>query len=130
MDYAVDSLFRSSTGTADVRSVPLPVPTAEVAHIFMHTQGSDALPSDDVRYLGQRVAERSGLAQADAEKRVIEVYARLQNSVRKAEVQAKQAADGARKASAYAALWLFISLLIGAFVASVAAIFGGRQRDL
>jgi hypothetical protein len=33
------------------------------------------------------------------------------------------------KASAYAALWLFISLLIGAFVASLAATYGGRRRD-
>jgi len=27
-------------------------------------------------------------------------------------------------------LWLFISLLIGAFVASLSATYGGRQRDL
>ena len=39
-------------------------------------------------------------------------------------------ADKARKASAYAALWIFVSLLAGAFVASLAATFGGRQRDL
>ena len=31
--------------------------------------------------------------------------------------------------SAYAALWLFISLLIGAFCASLAATYGGRRRD-
>jgi hypothetical protein len=28
------------------------------------------------------------------------------------------------------ALWLFITLLIGAFVASFAAVYGGRMRDL
>lgn len=44
-------------------------------------------------------------------------------------VAAKEATDKARKASATAALWLFISLLIGAFTASFAAIYGGRQRD-
>lgn len=27
------------------------------------------------------------------------------------------------------ALWLFVSLLVGAFVASLAATFGGRRRD-
>lgn len=42
----------------------------------------------------------------------------------------KAVADKARKASATAALWLFVSLLIGAFSASFAAIYGGRQRDL
>ena len=40
------------------------------------------------------------------------------------------AADKARKMSAYGSLWLFISLLIGAFVASLTAVYGGRQRDL
>ena len=44
-------------------------------------------------------------------------------------VATKEATDTARKASATAALWLFISLLIGAFTASFAAIYGGRQRD-
>lgn len=39
------------------------------------------------------------------------------------------AAEKARKASAYGALWLFVSLLIGAFVASLAATYGGRRRD-
>jgi hypothetical protein len=43
-----------------------------------------------------------------------------------AKVNAKEAADKARKASVYAALWLFVSLLVGAFVAGVAATFGGR----
>ena len=46
-----------------------------------------------------------------------------------AKAEAKEAADKARKASAYGALWLFISLLAGAFVASLLATFGGRQRD-
>jgi hypothetical protein len=43
---------------------------------------------------------------------------------------ARDAADKARKASAYTALWLFISLLIGAFAASLAATYGGRRRDV
>ncbi len=42
---------------------------------------------------------------------------------------AKETADKARKASATATLWLFVSLLLGAFAASFAAIYGGRQRD-
>jgi hypothetical protein len=45
-------------------------------------------------------------------------------------LRANTAAELNRKASAYAALWLFISLLIGAFAASVTAIYGGRQRDI
>ena len=58
-----------------------------------------------------------------------DTYARLQAKLNDAQAAAKDAADKARKASAYAALWLFISLLIGAFIASLAATYGGRQRD-
>lgn len=46
------------------------------------------------------------------------------------ETQAREAADEARKAAAIFALWAFASLLIGAFVASFAATYGGRARDL
>ncbi|MET0280810.1 MAG: hypothetical protein ABW278_06735 [Steroidobacteraceae bacterium] len=35
-----------------------------------------------------------------------------------------------RKNAAYASLWVFFSLLLGAFTASLLATFGGRQRDL
>lgn len=37
--------------------------------------------------------------------------------------------ETAREASAYAALWIFVALLIGAFSASLAATIGGKQRD-
>jgi|SRR5579862_4221767 len=43
--------------------------------------------------------------------------------------QAKTSADAARKAAAYASLWIFVSLLVGAFSASYAATWGGRSRD-
>ncbi|MGQ3179914.1 MAG: hypothetical protein ACT6SC_20175, partial [Blastomonas fulva] len=51
-------------------------------------------------------------------------------SVGLTEAKAKEAADTARKASAYAAMWLVVSLLVGAFFASLAATYGGRRRDL
>jgi MFS family permease len=44
--------------------------------------------------------------------------------------QATQLSDEARRNAAYASLWIFVSLLIGAFAASLMATFGGRQRDL
>ena len=54
------------------------------------------------------------------------IYALAQTKFRDAEITARDAADKARKASAYSAIWLFVSLLIGAFVASLSATFGGR----
>jgi CHASE3 domain sensor protein len=95
----------------------------------MHFIRAGSLPAEDVRYVGQIVSQRTGLTQQVAEKRVSDTYARIQAKLHDTEEAAKNAADKARKASAYAALWLFISLLIGAFVASFAATYGGRQRD-
>jgi len=64
------------------------------------------------------VAARTGLSQADADKRVNEVV-----------TQAKSDLDAARKATAQLAFWLTASLLIGAFCASLAATEGGQLRD-
>ncbi|AEH90891.1 hypothetical protein [Mesorhizobium sp. B263B2A] len=43
--------------------------------------------------------------------------------------KAKAAADTARKASAAFALVGALSVIVGAFIASVAAALGGKQRD-
>ena len=88
------------------------------------------MPDADIRYVGQVVAQRTELTQQEAERRVRDVFARLQATLNEAEAAARATADAAREASAYAALWLFVSLLSGAFVASWMATFGGRQRDL
>jgi hypothetical protein len=96
----------------------------------MNSMGTGTLPAQDLRYVGQVVAQHTGLSQQQAEQRVSETYAVAQTKLRDAEIAAKDAADKARKASANAALWLFVSLLVGAFAASLAATYGGRQRDL
>lgn len=126
MGYFVDSLFRKDSNAAVIATA---APRSEVSRIFMNTVLTGPLPTDDIRYVGQLVAQRTGLSQQEAEKRVTDTYARLQAKLNEAQDAAKEAADKARKASAYAALWLFISLLIGAFIASLAATYGGRQRD-
>ncbi len=120
----------ASTAAAPTsQSATGPAPTAEVVRIFANAASANALPPEDARYLGQLVAQRTGLSQQDAEKRVHETFARLQAKAATAKEQAKDATDKARKAGAYAALWMFISLLIGAFVASFLATIGGRHRD-
>ncbi len=139
MDYFIDSLFRRDTtiaataapaGSSEMQGGAVtPAPLAEVGRIFMTAIHMEALSAQDVRYVGQLVAQRTGLSQQEAEKRVTDTYAGAQASLHAAQTAMVQAADAARKASAYAALWLFISLLSGAFVASLAATVGGRQRD-
>ena len=136
MAYFVDSLFRKEMGAAapsatETGAIPAGpgASTLEVTRILMNTIRAGALPVADLRYVGQVVALRTGLSQQDAEKRVTETYARMQANLNAAQASVKDAADTARKASAYGALWLFISLLAGAFVASLSATWGGRARD-
>ena len=102
--------------------------SAEATLIFLNAARTDVLLPDDTRYLGHIISQRTGISQSDAEKRVTSAFLRLQANLKDGEVATREAADKARKASAHTALWLFISLLIGAFCASLAATFGGRQR--
>lgn len=136
--YFVEALFRKVTAatsqaggtpTVDVAAATSAAPVAEIGRIFINSLRTGSMTAEDTRYVGQEVSLRTGLAQADAEKRVNDSFVRLQTKLKETETAAKDAADKARKATAYAALWLFISLLAGAFVASLAATYGGRQRD-
>ncbi|MFI8573131.1 hypothetical protein ACIGEO_16625 [Stenotrophomonas bentonitica] len=102
----------------------------EVNRIIVNSLKSDTMDPADTQYLGQLVAAQTGMSQAEAQSRVTDVQTRLRAALDNAKQQAKQAADDARKATAYAALWLFITLLIGAFIASLSATWGGRRRDL
>ena len=122
-NYTMDSLFRSPKG-AKSQATP-EQSTAEVGRIFVNATTTGKLPEEDARYAAQVVSQRTGISQQEAEKRVNDTFAQI----RAKKKEAQEAADKARKASAAAALLLFISLLIGAFVASYAAIVGGRQRD-
>ena len=131
MPYFVDSLFRTEPGNrASAPPEGSDAALAEVTRIFANALRMGSLPEDDARYVAGVVAERSELSEQQAERRVAETFARLQATIEEAEATAREAADAAREAAARTALWLFISLLIGAFVASWMATFGGRQRDL
>jgi len=129
--YFIDSMFRRPAGPALAGSVEpaAPVPVAEVGRILARTGVDKPLAPEDQRYLGQLVAERTGLAPQEAEARVAEVVTRMQTQAREAEAAAREAAEKARKAGITATLWLFVSMLLGAFSASLAATWGGRERD-
>lgn len=135
--YLVDTLFRpgpnAQTSTAAdgtsmtaVRADNSARAGAESARIFANAVRSGSLSAEDTRYLGQVIAERTGLTATEGEARVRAVYAEWEKAI----ATAKESADKARKAAAYAALWLFVSLLAGAFFASFFATWGGKRRDL
>lgn len=130
--YYVDSLFRMPAGaTVTGSGTPADWGTKqEVVRIFLNSLAyGDRLSTADAQYVGQVVARRTGLSQSDAQRRVDDTYTGLQMKMAKLKDAAKQAADAARKATVYASLWLFVSLLMGAFSASLMATIGGRQRD-
>ena len=139
LDYFSDMLLRATpapvagTGTLAAPSAETGVGIAgqrmEIAKIFASGLSAGNLAADDRAYLGQIVARRTGLSQAEAEARVDAVYGRAAKAAADAKAAALQAAETARKAGAHTALWMFVALLLGAFVASLAATFGGRQRD-
>ncbi|HEX4408567.1 MAG TPA: hypothetical protein VH206_07335 [Xanthobacteraceae bacterium] len=92
---------------------------AELGRMIVPTlrNGVDLSPADRT-YIAKVVSARTGLSQADAEARVSSVI-----------VQAKKAADDARKAAASLALWLAGSLLAGAVASMLGATEGGLLRD-
>jgi hypothetical protein len=139
--YYVDLLFRApASGSRAAPAAPAPtaaegaaqaaeVDTGEVARVFAHAISSGELTREDAQHLGQLVAAKTGLSSAEADQRVTDTFNRFKSSIDEAAAKAKAATDEARKASAATALWLVVSLLIGAFLASLAATFGGRLRD-
>jgi hypothetical protein len=132
--YFTDSMFHGENadgnGAAVGPQASDPLYRAEAARIFGDSLQEGHLSSDDGRYLAQLVAQRTGLDTDEAEQRVDAAFAAVQVRVQAAKTEAQRAADKARKDSAYSALWFAIALLLGAFTASLSAIFGGRQRDL
>ena len=137
--YFSDSLFRPIPASAGASAPTAPIPmssdsataaNADAGKVFARALRMGQLAPDDASYLGKAVAQRTGMTQDDATKRVNDTYARAQAALQDATNKAKEAADKARKAAAYAFLWLFFSLLLGAFTASYAATVGGRQRDI
>ena len=124
--YFTDMLFRADH--PDTSGDPAAA-RAEVGRILVTDALSGEMPAADKAYIAQIVAARTGLSQADADKRVSEVVEQAKNAKDKAVDTAKAAADAARKTGVYVALWAFISLPVGAFSASFMATVGGRVRD-
>jgi len=121
-DYSVDHLFRSDRIDASASNQEA---AAQATRILVNGVRNGDVPDADRAYLAQLVAAKAGIPQADAEKRVAETIA----GIKEAEQKALRAADAARKASATFSIFTALALMIGAFVACVAAAYGGNIRD-
>jgi hypothetical protein len=120
--YFVDGLYRTdhpstTVSDADVR--------AQSMRILATGMRNGDVPAADKTYLAQLVSARTGLSPDDAAKRVNDVIAQEQT----AELKARQAADVARKAGSRVSIVTGLSMLIGAFIACIAACLGGQRRD-
>jgi hypothetical protein len=113
--YFIDELFRSERPAPESRDAPT---LAEADRLFTNALRIKQMPSADRAYLTRLIMAKTGVDQAEADRRVSTAFA-----------EAQQAEDVLRKATARLLLWLFLSMLIGAFCASYAATIGGRQRD-
>lgn len=120
----VDRLFRTEPGTqppggSQPTAGNADTTNAQVLRLWTSSfRDNGDLRTEDRTYVTRLVAARTGLPQADAERRVNDVV-----------TEAKTAADRARKSAAQLAYWLTASLLLGAFAASLAAVEGGQLRD-
>jgi hypothetical protein len=120
--YDVDTLFRSATADANSSASDA---RAETTRILEKGLPTGDVSAADRSYVAQQVAARTGISQSDAQKRVDDAIAQLNV----AQTKARQVADAARKAAAAAAICTALSMLIGAFIACVAAALGGHERD-
>lgn len=101
----------------------------EVGRIVAMSVARGSMTGEDRDYVVKVVAAQTGLEPAAAQRRVDQVVQNVKQAADEARQKAKEAADQARNAAAAFALWGFASMLIGAFVASLAATWGGRRRD-
>jgi len=119
--YDADALYRTSAGDENA----LAPAKAEAWRLLAADALHGGLNVTDHDYLVASVAARVALSPVDAAQRVDAVVARE----RQAAADAAVAADNARKAAATLGFLTALSMLVGAFIASVAGALGGMERD-
>ena len=115
LSYELDRLFRAGRRAPNV---DLGAERAEAGRILLTASSHSGLSADDRTYLIQQVGAVTGLAAADAERRVDSVIA-----------GAKTAIARSRHSSVILAFSVATALLMGAVTAWAAACAGGRHRD-
>lgn len=122
VDSYVDTLLRAdpARGTATAGAVsPLQGTRDELVRIITPAlRGSSDVSATNRTYAAQVVAARTGLPQAEAERRVTEVV-----------TEVKKTADDTRKATMKLTLWLAAAMLAGGVAAMLGAVEGGFLRD-
>ena len=126
-DYATDLLLRAGPAAPPATGA---VPNsdsqrAEASRIFAGSIKNGEFTARDRDYLTQVVVTRTGLPQAEAQRRVDDAM----NEAKNLEIKARDAADKARRAAIIAGFIAAASLLISLAVACFTAGLGGQHRD-
>ena len=127
-DYFTDALLRTAPGAEVAQRADGEV-RDEISNIIVQALRDGELNEDDKQYIVGLVANYTELDEGEAGQRVNAVVDRAQQAAVDAEQAAREAADAALEGATFASLWIFIALLIGAYIASFMATIGGRQRD-
>jgi hypothetical protein len=112
--YDLDKLFRSEARPANEN---MSYHRAEAARILLTSSSHSGVSADDRTYLSRMVGQQTGLAPADASRRVDAIIA-----------SAKQNIERARKAGVILAFMAGAAAIVGAVAAWYAALAGGRDR--
>jgi len=117
---ALDGVMRSNGATP-----PTQGEREEASRILVRSLSNGSLEPSDLEYIASRMATRMNIPQVEAEKRIDDAYARLNQ----AKETARQAAETARKTAVLVAFLTAAVLLVGAAAAYLAAMLGGQHRD-
>ena len=109
--YDVDALLRSPKPDD---SPSAPAARAEAARILTVAAATGSASADDRDYLARMVATRTGVSAADAQTRVDAAMADVEK---------------ARRSASATSIFTALAMLVGAFIACVAAALGGKLRD-
>lgn len=120
MGLTLDNVTRAS-GQAPVTAEE----RDQASRIFVNALANGKLEQGDRDYLASRLAARANISEPDAQKRIDDAYAKLNQ----AKETAKQAAEKARKLAILAAFLTAAGLLVSAVAAWWAAGMGGAHRD-
>lgn len=93
--------------------------------VYQAIADEDSVRPEDRAWLVRDVAARTNIEISEADARVQLAFANIDT----AREQAREDVDAARAASATLAVATALAMMIGAFVACGAAVFGGRERD-
>jgi hypothetical protein len=115
LSYELDRLFRAGRRAPNV---DLSAERAEAGRILLTTSSHSGMSADDRTYLVQQVGALTGLAAADAERRVDGVIASATTAIARS-----------RRSTVILAFSVATAILLGAVSAWAAACAGGRHRD-